>query len=258
MPETKLPKIIRYEDYRRAHPPKVEPRPRPVPSRSLRAHPNGPAHGAPAHAAPAPAPVGTLPDELTSHNYDGIQEYDNPTPGWWYLIFLATIVFSVMYAFIYHMGGAVPMPEERHARIEAAVLQERFAELSRLPMNEDKILAIMNQPTWLANGEAIFQRTCAICHSSDGSGLVGPNLTDDVYKNVTTLMDIPGFVSDGIGAAMPAQKNNLNENEIALVAAYAASLRGQDLETNPGVLPEYRTGQAIAPWPEPSEADPNG
>ena len=212
MPETTLPKIIRYEDYRRAHPPAPEPGPRPVPEASL--HPalteHAPVQKQAPQAAPAPAPIGTLPDELTSHNYDGIQEYDNPTPGWWYMIFFATFVFSLMYAFIYHMGGAVPMPKERHARIEAAVLEERFAELSQLPMSEDKVLAIMNQPSWLAQGEAIFQNTCALCHSSDGSGLVGPNLTDDVYKNITTLMDIPNLISSGIGVAMPSQQNNLN------------------------------------------------
>ena len=28
---------------------------------------------------------------LTDHAYDGIQEYDNPLPGWWTYTFVATI-----------------------------------------------------------------------------------------------------------------------------------------------------------------------
>ena len=31
------------------------------------------------------------------HAYDGIEEYDNPMPRWWVLIFWATIVYSVVY-----------------------------------------------------------------------------------------------------------------------------------------------------------------
>jgi hypothetical protein len=34
-------------------------------------------------------------DRLLAHEYDGIEEYDNPLPGWWSWIFVATIVFSV-------------------------------------------------------------------------------------------------------------------------------------------------------------------
>jgi cbb3-type cytochrome c oxidase subunit III len=37
------------------------------------------------------------PDQLLDHNYDGIQEFDNPMPRWWVYLFWATIVFSVLY-----------------------------------------------------------------------------------------------------------------------------------------------------------------
>ena len=35
-------------------------------------------------------------DQLLDHEYDGIQEYDNPCPGWWHAIFLLTVLFSVV------------------------------------------------------------------------------------------------------------------------------------------------------------------
>ena len=31
------------------------------------------------------------------HLYDGIQEYDNPLPGWWTWIFVGSIFFSLRY-----------------------------------------------------------------------------------------------------------------------------------------------------------------
>jgi len=174
-------------------------------------------------AAAAAAMVPAI-DELTDHNYDGIQEYDNPTPGWWYGVFGATIAFSVLYIFVYHLSTLVPPLPERHARIEAKALERRFAELNTIPMGEEKLIAIMETPQWLARGETIFQQSCALCHQADASGNIGPNLTDELYRNVTALADIPNLVAEGIGnGAMPAQKNLMNDNEIALVSAYVAS-----------------------------------
>ena len=107
----------------------------------------------------------------------------------------------------------------------------------------------MNEEAWLDRGAAIFKGSCAICHSPDGSGLVGPNLTDETYKNVSSLMEITDLVYNGTpNGSMPAQKNLLNKNEIALVTAYVASLRGKNLPTHPSVDPIY-TGVPIPPWP---------
>ena len=50
-------------------------------------------------------PEGAPDDPLTGHDYDGIQEYDNPLPGWWKWLFVASIVFTPPYLFWYH-GGA--------------------------------------------------------------------------------------------------------------------------------------------------------
>ena len=206
------------------------------------------AQGGAAMPATQPQMIGAVPtDELLDHNYDGIQEYDNPTPGWWHTLFIGTVIFGGFYLLVYHL--AVPPLSVRHATAEARHLDEQFAELNQLETGVPKILTIMNEEAWLSRGETIFTASCAICHSADGSGLVGPNLTDETYKNITTIMDITTMVYNGSATgSMPAQKNLLNENEIALVSAYVASLRGKNLPTNPSVDPSY-TGVPIDPWP---------
>jgi len=71
-------------------------------------------------------------------------------------------------------------------------------------------------------------------------------MTDDYYKNIKRLGDIPKVIQDGAAnGAMPAWKNRLHPNEIVMVAAYVASLRGQN---KPG--PRAAEGSVIDPWPE--------
>ncbi len=38
-----------------------------------------------------------MEDNITSHEYDGIKELNNPPPYWITLIFLVTIAFSMFY-----------------------------------------------------------------------------------------------------------------------------------------------------------------
>ncbi|MEM1329773.1 MAG: cbb3-type cytochrome c oxidase N-terminal domain-containing protein [Planctomycetota bacterium] len=181
---------------------------------------------------------------IEGHNYDGIQEYDNPTPGWWHAIFFATIVFSILYLIVYDISPLTPTVHERHASIESKALDKMFAELNNIPLGEEKLRAIMGQDKWLAMGASVYAQHCIVCHGDQGQGLVGPNMTDEVYLRVAELMDIATIVEDGANnGAMPAWKNRLNANEIALVSAYAASLRGTNIE---GKEPE---GEPIPAWP---------
>ena len=42
-----------------------------------------------------------LTEETVGHEFDGIEELDNPMPHWWFLLFVATLVFSAAYLLLY-------------------------------------------------------------------------------------------------------------------------------------------------------------
>jgi len=193
-------------------------------------------------------------EELLEHNYDGIQEYDNPTPGWWHLIFWGTIIWSVLYFVVVQMTALVPSPHTRLESTRTAAVEKQFAALMTIEDDLQKVRTVMGDENWLAQGKSVFAGTCTLCHGQNGEGLIGPNLTDDYFKNATDLAGMIDVVTNGAAnGAMPANKNLLTDNEIALVVGYVASLRGQNLEGPRGV-----EGEEIPPFPEPISADQGG
>ncbi|MCR8720367.1 cytochrome C oxidase Cbb3, partial [Pseudomonas syringae] len=56
-------------------------------------------------------------DEKVGHSFDGIEEYDNPLPRWWFLLFIATIIFALAYLLLYpglgNWQGLLPGYESR-------------------------------------------------------------------------------------------------------------------------------------------------
>lgn len=182
-------------------------------------------------------------DQLSDHEYDGIREYDNPTPGWWVLLFVLTVAFSVVYFLYYH----VPVPDrsvyDALARSEMELVKKQASLLGEMKTDEASLLSYMNSKPHLAFGEATFKSSCVSCHGNQGQGINGFNLTDNAYKHVAKLEDIPKVIKNGANnGAMPAQLK-LSERELAAVSAYVASLRGTNVAGRP---PE---GVEIAPWP---------
>jgi cytochrome c oxidase cbb3-type subunit 3 len=124
-------------------------------------------------------------------------------------------------------------------------LRKRFSTIGDLKPDEPTLVKYMANAEWKAVGASVFKTNCVSCHGPEAAGQVGPNLTDDNWKNVQTIADIPKIILNGAAAgAMPAWKTRLHPNEVVLVAAYVASLRGKNL---PG--PRGPEGSVIPPWP---------
>jgi cytochrome c oxidase cbb3-type subunit III len=184
-------------------------------------------------------------DLLRAHEYDGIQEYDNPTPGWWNLIFLGSFVFALWYLLYYHASTVSTSVAQGYELDVSEDLKKRFSTIGDLQPDEPTLLKYMVDEEWKLVGASVFKAQCVSCHAANAAGQIGPNLTDDYWKNVKQLADIPKVIAGGAGAgAMPAWKTRLHPNEVVLVAAYVASLRGKNL---PG--PRGAEGEQIPPWP---------
>ncbi|MEZ5952656.1 MAG: c-type cytochrome, partial [Planctomycetaceae bacterium] len=128
-------------------------------------------------------------------------------------------------------------------------LRVQFAEIGQLNPDRETILTYIDDPKWSMVGKAVYQMHCTSCHGANGEGKIGPNLTDNLWKNVKVVEDIAKVVSEGAaGNAMPSWKTRLHPNEIVLVASYVASLRG----TLPAGTGKIIPGEVPIPhWGEP-------
>jgi cytochrome c oxidase cbb3-type subunit 3 len=190
-------------------------------------------------------------ERLMEHEYDGIREYDNPTPGWWHAIFLSTIVFAFFYATFWHGNEGLTVQDAWQAR-QVAEYKRIFGSIGELKPDRETIQRMMADPQMLAVAKGTFQGNCAACHARDGGGINGVNLTDDFYKNIKVLPDLFNTITKGANAgAMPSWENKLGQNERIIVAAYVATLRG----THPAA-PKAPEGVEIPPWPAPPAGAP--
>jgi len=184
-------------------------------------------------------------DPLTDHEYDGIREFDNPTPGWWYWLFGASVAFSALYLVFFHFSVAGWTVEDAWSNDQRAEFVRVFGSVGELKKDDESILKQMDNQQFMTIAKAAFIGNCSACHAKDGGGLVGVNLCDDSFKNIKNVSDIFKVITDGANAgAMPAWKRTFSDNERVILAAYVASLRG----TKPA-NPKAAEGEPLPPWP---------
>lgn len=192
------------------------------------------------HILPPDAPD----DPLTGHNYDGIQEYDNPTPAWWTWVFLASVVFAFCYMFLNLIAAGDLSPPAQHERAYLANLSKKFGEIGELDPDAATIVTYMQEDQWLALGRGVYMSNCTSCHGTNAAGSASaPNLTDEHYIYVKNVEDIADVIINGRGNGKMPAWNRLHPNEVVLVSSYIASLRGTNVT---GKGPE---GEVPPPWP---------
>jgi cytochrome c oxidase cbb3-type subunit 3 len=158
-------------------------------------------------------------EPLLDHNYDGIQELDNPLPRWWVYLFYATIVFGILYFVYYGFGIGPDLHEELESHMQVIAPQTQVA------IDYD---ALENDPAKIEAGKAIYAAKCAACHGPDGGGTIGPNLTDTYWiHGEGRLSDIVTVIQKGVPEkGMLSWETLLSPEDLQSVAVYVHSLKG--------------------------------
>lgn len=191
-------------------------------------------------------------EETVGHSYDGIEEYDNPLPRWWFMLFVATVVFALGYLALYpglgNWKGLLPGYEggwtqvkEWQREVDRANEQygPLYAKFAAMPVEQ-----VAQDPQALKMGGRLFASNCSVCHGSDAKGAYGfPNLTDHDWLYGGEPETIKTTILGGRQAVMPAWKDVIGEEGIRHVAGYVRSLSGRDVPE--GIDSDIEQGQKI-------------
>ncbi|WP_264211073.1 cytochrome-c oxidase, cbb3-type subunit III [Leisingera thetidis] len=185
----------------------------------------------------------------TGHEWDGIEEFDNPMPRWWLWTFYATIIWGVLYTIAYPAwplingatAGVLGWSTRADVAAEIASVEEANAPVNA-KLEAAELTAIAEDPELgsyaVSAGSAVFKTWCAQCHGSGAAGAKGyPNLLDDDWLWGGSVEDIHTTVTHGIRnedsddarySEMPAfgRDELLEKEEISQVVNYVMSLSG--------------------------------
>ena len=189
--------------------------------------------------------------ETVGHEWDGIQELNNPLPRWWLLTMYATILFALGYVVLYpaipllgkgtegtqgwtsrgQLAGEMKAEADRRAPMLAALAA---TPIEKLPENK----ALMEQA--VAGGRAAFRVNCVQCHGAGAAGSTGfPNLNDDDWLWGGNLREIEQTITHGIrqpgndqtrSSLMPSfgKDGILTAAQVQDVTSYVRTLSGKD------------------------------
>lgn len=185
----------------------------------------------------APSATPAHPDDvrLMHHEYDGIQEYDNPLPFWWSGIFILCTVHAAWYLYWYQFGGpGKTIHQEYAAELKTWQDLRARAPVEEVTVDEETLVGLAQDPGSLERGRAVFVKNCVSCHMDDGRGQIGPNLTDLYQIHGKTRLDLYTTIHDGVpDKGMLTWNGVLPPEEMMAVAAYVSTLRGKQIPGKP-------------------------
>lgn len=201
-------------------------------------------------------------DELTGretmgHDFDGIEELNNPMPRWWLISFYLLIIWGIGYTIAYPawpmISGATSglLGYSTRGEVAADINAHDAA-------NSDLVTALLSQDMAefdpqsdlhryaAARGGAVFRAQCSQCHGAGAAGGLGyPNLLDNDWLWGGSLEQIAYSIRHGIRnqtddeahySEMPAFKDILQADEIAAIAGFIPTLPQADWDSDAALL----------------------
>ncbi|WEM40810.1 cytochrome-c oxidase, cbb3-type subunit III [Photobacterium sp. DA100] len=207
--------------------------------------------------------MGVEDGEDMGHEYDGIREINNPLPKWWSYMFWGTIIFGLLYLFLFPGLGnykgflgwqssdqTVRSIEESKLAIANAQkeqrlnqyakelddAQTRFGETFKTLAYDGSgntllpITQIAESEEAIKVGQRLFLQNCAQCHGSDARGQLGyPNLTDGAWLYGGEAETIKTTIMEGRQGVMPGWIETLGKDGVTEVASYVLSMSGRSV-----------------------------
>lgn len=176
-------------------------------------------------------PLSEEKDLLMEHEFDGIAELDNPTPGWFMWLFYASIIFAAGYLLNYHVFHWGKLQDEEYVveMKQAEVAKEAYLATVANKIDENSVKE-EKEPAIISAGAKVFNANCVACHGDKGQGVVGPNLTDEYWLHGGKINNIFKTIKYGVpDKGMISWEKTLTPKQISEVANFILSLKG----TNP-------------------------
>lgn len=175
--------------------------------------------------------MANVEDKLLDHNYDGIEEYDNPLPPWWVYMFVITIIWGGLYIFYYHLTSKGPGQEQEYVQ-EIDEYNIKYASIIAAAASvnwNDPSFELVTDNAIIDKAKALFVANCVACHGAFGEGGIGPNLTDDYWIHGNGINSIAKTIANGVPEkGMISWKNSFKANDIVGLASYVMSLHGSN------------------------------
>ena len=177
------------------------------------------------------AKVGDDDPEPHKHVWDeDLTELNNPLPRWWLGMFYLSIIFGVIYLFLYpglgDYAGKLGWSQTQMYTEEVAEFDEALAPLFA-QYNAKTVEELAKDPAAVSLGEKLFVNYCAACHGADARGAKGfPNLADNDWLYGGSGDAIKISILNGRNGVMPAFTGTLSQDEIERIAGYVRNLGG--------------------------------
>jgi cytochrome c oxidase cbb3-type subunit III len=163
---------------------------------------------------------------LSGHEYDNIKELDNRLPKWWIWLFIITIVYAVVYVFLFDVFHVAPHQQDEYNNEMAAAKASLPPQTAVAGLDTTSLIQLADQPS-IDLGKDIWTKNCVACHLAEGQGIVGPNLTDEYTIHGCSYRQVVFFIATGAPAkGMIAWNTKLTARELEAVASYVMTLRG--------------------------------